>query len=240
MHDRQRALRVLQESREVLAQRLTERVLDEADEILADARGDSYMNEIESLYEQLGMKLSHVGQMISHLPAEGAEPATTTAAAEHASQETFTLATEGYSTADGAIADGASDDRLPAIAGPMYVAAFALPPPGGAGSTRAKATQLSLQAFAAQIQAGDLRSAGRTIGALFELEAPRAIACAAAFAQRARTEAGFFRRMLGLGSELQSGDSERASALLVECFGLSPADSTEVLQTLQRRLGWDH
>ena len=35
------------EAREILAQRLTELVLGQSEEILADARGDSYMNEIE-------------------------------------------------------------------------------------------------------------------------------------------------------------------------------------------------
>jgi hypothetical protein len=72
MPDRQRALKVLHEAREILAQRLTDLVVDQADEILADARGDSYMNEIDSLYEQVGMKLAHVGQMLSHLPSEPA------------------------------------------------------------------------------------------------------------------------------------------------------------------------
>jgi hypothetical protein len=231
MTDRTRALEVLREAREILAQRLTELVLDQGEEILADARGESYMNEIESLYEQVGMKLAHLGQMLSHLPAELVEPAATTASAQHGSEQTFTMATEAAPSAD-----AVSEDTLPALAGPLYVAAPALPPPGGASSTRARATQLSLQAFAAQIQTGDLLAAGRTLGALFELDQPRAIACAAAFAQRVRSEAGFFRRVMQLRGQVQAGDDQRVRALLGDCFGFSRVEAQEALSVLRRRL----
>jgi len=43
-------------------------------ELLDDARGDSYMNQIESLYDELGTSSRHVSQMLSNLPAE--EPPT--------------------------------------------------------------------------------------------------------------------------------------------------------------------
>src|SRR5947209_7894307 len=65
MNDRARASEVLRNARNILAERLTELVLEQREELLDDARGDSYMNEIESLYEQIGVKLSHVGQMLS-------------------------------------------------------------------------------------------------------------------------------------------------------------------------------
>ncbi|MCI0358855.1 MAG: hypothetical protein L0211_10275 [Planctomycetaceae bacterium] len=231
MTDRQRAQEVLRQAREILAERLTELVLAQGEEILADARGESYMNEIESLYEQVGMKLAHLGQIISHLPAEPIEPVATTAAAHHTPDETFSLATEPTPSAD-----AVTEDTLPAIEGPVYVAAPALPPPGGAPSSRARATQLSLQAFAAQIQTGDLLSAGRTLGALFELDEPRAVACAATFAQRVRSDAGFFRRVMQLRSQVQAGDEQRVRALLGDCFGFSRLEAQEVLTVLRRRL----
>jgi hypothetical protein len=231
MTDRQRAQDVLRQAREILAERLTELVISQGEEILADARGESYMNEIESLYEQVGMKLAHLGQIISHLPSEPIEPVTTTAAAQHTPNETFSLATEPTPSAD-----AVTEDTLPAIEGPVYVAAPALPPPGGAPSSRARATQLSLQAFAAQIQTGDLLAAGRTLGALFELDDPRAIACAATFAQRVRSDAGFFRRVMQLRSQVQAGDEQRVRALLGDCFGFSRLEAQEVLTVLRRRL----
>lgn len=235
MNDRTHAQEILRQAREILAQRLTELVRDQAEEILADARGESYMNEIESLYEQVGMKLAHLGQILSHLPPEPIEPVTatttTTAAAQHAPEQTFSVATDAMPSAD-----AATEDTLPALSGPVYVAAPALPPPGGAASSRIRATQLSLQAFAAQIQLGDLLAAGRTIGALFELDEQRAIDCATTFAQRVRSEAGFFRRVMQLRGQVQAGDEQRVRALLGDCFGFSRTEAQEVMLVLRRRL----
>jgi hypothetical protein len=231
MNDRTHAQEVLRQAREILAQRLTDLVRDQAEEILADARGESYMNEIELLYEQVGMKLAHLGQILSHLPPEPIEPVTTTAAAQHSPEHTFSVATDATQSAD-----ATGEDTLPALSGPVYVAAPALPPPGGATSSRARATQLSLQAFAAQIQLGDLLAAGRTIGALFELDEPRAISCAATFAERVRSEAGFFRRVMQLRGQVQAGDEQRVRALLGDCFGFTRVEAQEVLLVLRRRL----
>jgi hypothetical protein len=234
MTARKRALDILRQSREVLAERLTELVLEQADDILADARGESYMNEIESLYEQVGMKLAHLGQMISHLPDEALETQTTTASAQHRAEDTFTVATHGAHPPAAEL--GELEGALPALEGPIYVAAPALPPPGGAPSARAKATQLSLQAFAAQIQGGDVVAAGKTLGALFELDDARALACAAMFDQRVRGEAGFFRRVMQLRKQIQSGDNQRVVVLLADCFGLSQPEAAAVVQSLRRRL----
>jgi hypothetical protein len=233
MQPRARAIEILREARAVLAERLTEMVLEQADEILADARGDSYMNEIESLYEQVGVKLTHVGQMLSNLPPEPVASETTTAAAQHAPEETFSLATEAAPSADAVMAD-----TTPALIGPLYVATPALPAPRAGGREsppRDRATNAALQAFAAQIQAGDLLAAGHTLAALFDLEPPRAVSCAAAFAQRVRREAGFFRKVMELRSELYSHNPQRALMLLLDCFGLSRGESAEVLRKIQHR-----
>lgn len=230
MNDRTRALEVLREAKAILAERLTEKVLEQAEEILADARGDSYMNEIESLYEQVGLKLSHVSQMLANLPAPEAEPQTTTAAAQHGPEETFQLATESAPSADALVTE-----TMPALTGPLYVATPALPAPRTSDAMKDRATTAALQAFAAQIQAGDLLAAGRTLAALFDLEESRAVACAATFAQRARTEAGFFRKVMELRAEVHSNNPQRALLLLLDCFGLSRGESAEVLRAIQRR-----
>jgi hypothetical protein len=229
MNDRARALKVLREAKAILADRLTEKVLEQADEILADARGDSYMNEIESLYEQVGLKLTHVGQMLANLPAPQQEPHTSTAAAQHAPEETFQLDTE--SPGD----DVFIAETMPALTGPLYVATPALPAPKTSDTSKDRATTSALQAFAAQIHAGDLLAAGRTLAGLFDLEESRAIACAATFAQRARTEAGFSRKVMELRAEMHSNNPQRALLLLLDCFGLSRAESAEVLRAIQRR-----
>src|SRR5262245_11333893 len=103
MNDRVRASEILRKARAILAERMMEKILEQREELLDDARGDSYMNEIESLYEQVGMKLSHVSQMLANLPAEEAQPQTHTAAAQHAAENTFTVATEPAPNADGIV-----------------------------------------------------------------------------------------------------------------------------------------
>ena len=54
MNDRARATEILRKARAILAERLTEKILEQREELLDDAQGDSYMSEIESLYEQVG------------------------------------------------------------------------------------------------------------------------------------------------------------------------------------------
>ncbi len=236
MNERERATEVLRKARNILAQRLTELVLEQRDELLDDARGDSYMNEIESLYEQIGVKLSHVGQMLSNLPAEEPTAQTHTAppqyfgTAQHTAENTFTVATEPAPNFD-----SVTQDTTPALIGPLFVATPALPAPKTSEPTKHRATNSALQAFAAQIQAGDLLAAGRTLAMLFDVEEPRAVACAATFAQRVRSEAAFFRKVMELRSELHSSNPQRALLLLLDCFGLSRGESAEILRNLQRR-----
>jgi hypothetical protein len=231
MNERAHATEILREARKVLAERLTELVLERRDELLDDARGDSYMNEIESLYEQIGVKLSHVGQMLSNLPADETPQAQThTVAAQHSAETTFTMATEPAPNFD-----AVTHDTIPALLGPAYVSTPALPAPKSSEPIKHRATTSALQAFAAQIQAGDLLAAGRTLAVLFDVEEPRAVACAATFAQRVRSEAAFFRKVMELRSELHSANSQRALLLLLDCFGLTRGESAEIMRNVQRR-----
>jgi hypothetical protein len=236
MNDRSRAAEILRKARNILAERLTELVLEQQEELLDDARGDSYMNEVESIYEQIGVKLSHVGQMLSNLPAEEPAPQTNAApaqhigTAQHTAENTFTVATEPAPNFD-----SVTHDTTPALIGPLFVATPALPAPKTSEPPKHRATNSALQAFAAQIQAGDLLAAGRTLAMLFDVEEPRAVACAATFAQRVRNEAAFFRKVMELRSELHSSNPQRALLLLLDCFGLSRGESAEIIRNLQRR-----
>lgn len=234
MTDRTRAAEILREARAILSERLTEKVLEQGEDLLADARGDSYMNEIESLYEQVGHKLSHVSQMLSNLPAEETPPPQThTAAAQHAPEDTFTVEATPPVNSEVFV-----QDTIPALLGPHYIAtppALPAPRPKAIDPAKERAINSGLQAFAALIQAGDLLAAGRALAALFELEEPRAIACAATFAQRVRSEAAFFRKVMELRKELHNSNPQRSLILLLDCFGLSRVESAEVLRNLQRR-----
>jgi DNA-directed RNA polymerase specialized sigma24 family protein len=227
---RNRAIEVLREAREMLAARLTHLVLEQTEEILADARGESYMNEIESLYEAVGMKLAHISQMLANLPAEEAPAQTQTVCGQHRTEDAFTVAMGSAPAAEAMVQE--TTLALPAAA---PVAAPALPAPRTGDQAKMRATGVALQAFAAQIQAGDLLAAGRTLATLFDVEEPRAVACAATFAQRVRSEAAFFRKVMELRSALYSPDPQRALWLLLDCFGLTRGESAEIVRHLQRR-----
>jgi hypothetical protein len=237
MNDRNRALEILKEAKETLANRLTERVLDQQEEILADAGGDSYMNEIESLYEQIGLKLSHVNAMLSNLPVEAPPTQVESASAQHFADDTFTVATDPSPSADAVV----SDTTL-ALAGPLFLHTPALPAPRVKGTKQPPAIQpaatpVSFQLFAAQIQTGDLKGAGKTLGLLFDLKPRRALACATLFDERLRSDKEFLRKASQLRSELHAGSHHAALVLLVECFGLTSDEAAGVLASLLRRLG---
>src|SRR4029078_4264759 len=68
MDDRALAISILERAREILAARLTERIIEASDEIIDDALGNSYSSEIESLHEQVGLILNHVTSMLTSLP----------------------------------------------------------------------------------------------------------------------------------------------------------------------------
>ena len=68
MNDRQRAISILSYARDVLAERLTEAVLNQDDQILDDAEGLSYTSDISSIDEKLGAKLRTLNSLISSLP----------------------------------------------------------------------------------------------------------------------------------------------------------------------------
>jgi hypothetical protein len=74
MNDRARAISILRQARDILACRLTERIIAVEEELLEDAHGLTYSGEIDNVYDQIALRLSHVNSMLSNLPVEE-EPA---------------------------------------------------------------------------------------------------------------------------------------------------------------------
>src|SRR5688572_23814887 len=68
-NERARAIAILKEARDILADRLTERIVERGEEFLDDAMGRTFTSEIDSIYDQIGLRLNHVNVMISSLPA---------------------------------------------------------------------------------------------------------------------------------------------------------------------------
>ena len=70
MTDRERARRILSQCRDVLVQRLVERVVESDSDLVDDARGESYSAEIEAVQEQIGSRLQTVNQLLGLLPLD--------------------------------------------------------------------------------------------------------------------------------------------------------------------------
>jgi hypothetical protein len=228
MNDRARALEILREARDLVAQRLTERILESAEELLDDARGDSYMGEIDSLYEQVGMRMVHLSQMISHLPTE-IDPAPHSNPASTSSF--FTATTEANPGHDTFVAD-----TMPALMGPVYISMPALPAPTVQEEDAARNSSITFQTFVAQIYAGELKIAGKSLASLFGVSEGRGQRCAAHFAERMNRDTQFLHRAMQLRAELQVGDEQSALILLHQCFGLAGLDAITVLSYLRRRM----
>ena len=209
----------------MLAERLTERVLENREELLDDAAGFSYMGEIEAIYEQLGGRLTHVSQMISNLPPQPESPAPPAG-------DKVEMGEQGG--ASSGVDQGGGNDPI-IVGGPLGLKTPALPAPATtelAASVRPGAFQM----FAIQIQAGDVEAAGRTLAGLFGVEEPRGIECASVFAEKLENEDGFLPKAMQLRKELDNDGINGAIMLLYECFGLSGMECIGVLQTLRANM----
>jgi len=208
MNDRARAREILQRARELLLDRLTDRVLQTRDELFEDALGMSFGGEIAAVYEQVGVRLTHVNALLATLPdpvasaVESQEPPPRRAATDE-----------------------------PAVSVPL-----ALPGPDLVAGLLPVAPPLSLDLLGVQFQAGDVAGAGQTLGMLLGLGPQRATICAHIFHERFRDEPHLMRQMLGLRQELALGRGENLLAHLWECFALEPLEAVGAIQSLKLRL----
>ena len=222
MNDRARAIAILRQAREILARRLTERILELEEELLDDARGLTYFGEIETVYEQVAVRLSHVSTMLTQLPVEE-EPARPALA--HAPLSTDMGG--GRMELPGGTADGvvqADTAPLPANTLTSLHEATALP------------TVVTFEMFARQVLCDDLEWAGRSLAVLFAVDEGLGQRCARVFHARLGQSPEIMTSLLQLRRELQEGGINGPLRLLLECFGLEGLESLSVLQTLRARL----
>lgn len=85
--NRDKAIKILTQARDTLTDQLNERVLESADEILKDAEGETFLSEIEELFDKVGLKLQHVNGMLGQLP-KIIEPEPVPTAPEYVAQVT--------------------------------------------------------------------------------------------------------------------------------------------------------
>ncbi len=228
MEPRVEALFILRQARDLLADRLAERIVASKNEILEEAGGMLFGSEIDSLFEHIGGKLMHVSQMISSLPSE--EPLTDVA--EPPSGDNFSSSSQlilsDYPTQE-LNSSQSSVLALPGLPAPEAARAEAM--------TQAIETPpASFQDFASRVRTGDLGSAGTILAELFGVEGSRGQQCAIRFAEQLSADQGFWESAMQLRGELTSSSHNGALLLLQKCFGLSGVEAIGVLQNLRARI----
>lgn len=225
MNDRNRAISLLQQARDILAERLTERLLESREAILEDALGLSFASEIDAVQEQIGLKLNHVNCMLSNLPSiEEPPPATEDAAPQSATNVL------GYDPQ-------ATDDAQPATDEVATTEVVAPPSTVFYVSAEAQATVgTGFQDFVRSVMAGDVETAGKALAELLEISPDRGRECAARFREQLREQPQTLQKAMSLRQEIAAGSVNSALLLLWECFGLQGLESLSALQTLKNRL----
>lgn len=228
MDQRAEALFILKQARDLLADRLAERIVASKNDILEEAGGLLFGGEIDAVFEQIGGKLMHVSQMLSALPAEEPLADVSDPPTPDAFSSGSQLILSDY---------GAQDVNSPTSS---LIALPGLPAPEAirseAATQNVDAPSASFQDFAARIRTGDLAAAGSILAELFGVDAPRGQQCAIRFAEQLTVDAGFWETAMQLRGELNSSGQNGALLLLQKCFGLSGVEAIGVLQNLRARL----
>ncbi|MEX0585737.1 MAG: hypothetical protein WD176_03785, partial [Pirellulales bacterium] len=202
MNDRALALSILREARDVLAQRLTERILEVRDELLDDAHGLVYAGEIDALYEQLAVRLNHVNVMLSNLPASAEEPGTLSLSANgEAASNSFELSVRPDSSCFQA-------DTSDAASGVEFLADTLADTLSTAHEATALPAPITFEQFARQIASQEIEAAGRSLAVLFAVDITLGCRCATTFYTRYLESPDVVAQALRLRRELQSGDPQ--------------------------------
>jgi len=204
MNDRVRAMTLLQEAREILAQRLTERVLELGNDLLDDARGESFAGEIDGLYEQIGLRLSQVNSLLAGFPTTSVLAAPT----GHGPYSTVEVSAASNGLM-GFLPQAESDTTHP-----------------HATHEAAASNELTmLRMIVDSLISGDVETAGGFLSWWFETPLEHGRQCAAAFRERWTNEPDFPKKAKQLRQELAGGSWSQAVSLWHDCFGIPAADS---------------
>lgn len=222
MSDRNQALAVLKQARDALLARMTMEILEQAEEIMADAEGESYLSEIENLYDRMGSKLAHLNQIIANLPAE---------AEEHPEED------DSYERADPAVE--IEKARLPHF--PLKVSPtedsveltersdlIGLPAPG---TPLPKAPAFGR--FVTLIEQGNVDEAGDLIGQILGISPFSGLKCAQTFAARYDSDTAVVVKAMRIRHELVAHRFNEALMLMHECFGLQGVEAMVALHKMR-------
>ncbi|PHS05212.1 MAG: hypothetical protein COA78_15490 [Blastopirellula sp.] len=228
MSDRNDAIAVLKEAREILIERLSERIVENKEEILDDASGESYLSEIDTIYEQIAGRLIQVNQMISNLPADQQALFESQSHLEVDPATASSLEVVSIDTA--AELDPATEVLLSGDHGSSVV--LEAPHPEPVMPPKAAAFRLFMQ----QIEQGKITEAGNTLAPMFDLEEPRAQECARYFAEQLQQGPEVIAKAMNIRIQLTMGNFNDALMLLHESFGVQGLEAITVLQSLKGML----
>lgn len=247
MNDRARAISVLQQARDILAERLTERILESRESILEDALGLSYSSEIDAVQEQIGMRLNNVHMLLNNLPPLEDAPAPTDEEEEQQPQGPIAIGYEPEPPASPVIelpsATFYGDATTHDMQETAMVVATAQPssptslPTAAAAPPTVLQPVISFQAFAERVLANDVEGAGAVLAGLFDVPGSRGRDCAKRFQEQLAERPQMLQKAMGLRGELASGSVNGALLVLWECFGLQGLESLAALQALKTRFG---
>ncbi|MFT5287429.1 MAG: hypothetical protein ACI8TQ_003615 [Planctomycetota bacterium] len=102
--DSSQAQSILVQAREILSNRLIELIIESKEAFLDDAHGNSYMDEIGSVYDQVMGRLTQINSMIANLPSSTplptAAPASSSGSGAPKENATFQTFVQRVSTGD--------------------------------------------------------------------------------------------------------------------------------------------
>ncbi len=228
MEEQARAAAILKRARDLLLERLTERVVEDQDAILEDALGMSYTSEIDHIYEQVGIKLAHVNSMLSQMPH------TETKNSEAASTDEAVSIHVGNaeSSEDGHQEIAILDESAAASA------TWTVSPPEGEYSAEVS-PPLNFHALAIHTQVNDLEAAAHALQKYFGLDEKRAWTCAQYFQNRFSETPEILQEAMEIRNALESQRYPHVLRLLSKCFDLRGPEALAVLKSLRRHLQFD-
>lgn len=201
---------LLTQARDLLAQRLTNAILELGDDLLEDARGESFSGEIDTLHERIGTRLSQVNVMLAGLSAPDE------------------LDGEISRRLTGPVQAGSLQPECPAedTAVVQHVA-------GGSLSIDGKFSTSTYPLFVQDIVRRDLVAAGRRLAEVLETTSHQAEVYATRFRDQLDRDPAFLAKVHRLRKALQGEDHPQARLLLGECFDLQGMECQAAMPVLK-------
>ena len=230
--ERHQAVLLLKQARQLLVDRLAEAVLELGDELLDDARGDSYAGEIDSLHERMGTRLSQVNVLLAGL-SESADTDEVEISCSPPNREV--AESWSFKTTDQEVVSSATtrEFRTGAEAEPSVARPTTSTPQSPAARLASSTSTYPL--FVQDIVRRDLPAAGHRLADVLGMTDQKGEVCATRFRDQLDRDPGFLAKVHSLRKCLQTDRLEQARQLLWECFGLQGGEAQAAIQSLK---GW--